>query len=50
MAVYAAILWSFNRKSKEGNEMIKLGDLVNEAFGRTSIETPKGYDKAWLRC
>ena len=30
--------------------MIKLGDLVNEnAFGRTSIETPKGYDKAMAK-
>ena len=28
--------------------MIKLGDLVNEAFGRTSIETLKGYDKAMV--
>ena len=29
--------------------MIKLGDLVNESFGRTSIETPKGYDKAMAK-
>ena len=42
--------WSFNRKSKEGNEMIKLGDLVNEAFGRTSIETQRDMIKPWLRC
>ena len=29
--------------------MIKLGDLVNESFGRKSIETPKGYDKAMAK-
>ena len=29
--------------------MIKLGDLLNENDLRTSIETPKGYDKAMAK-